>query len=102
MKDIVNLYFLAFFISLTFVQGKLLKLLFLIKNTKMPMTFFFTADEISRNGACKRAEITKTYNKGWQTYISMGNGEIRDKISDYFNWDNNKMNVSLFYDNFKF
>jgi len=74
MKDIGKLFLLAFCISLTFVQ----------------------ADEIPQNGACKTAEIKKTYNKGWQTYISMGNDDIRDKISDYFNWDNDKMNATIF------
>ena len=50
--------------------------------------------------SCSSFEITKTYVKGWKTYIPLDSSEISELIDPYFNEDSNCTVKKLLVDNF--
>ena len=76
-----NLLFICGFIRLpsTFEQSKFrfnsYKNLFCLK-----LQLLVNASQLDN---CNSTEITKTYVKGWQTYVSLDNKEIRNLIKAY-------------------
>ena len=56
----------------------------------------FSADVVSPNEGCNSVEITKTYIKGWKTYISLHNSEIEHVFEPYYYDEFNNFTVTFF------